>query len=65
MLPHASCSVNWESRSTSTTTYVLYMFFFGLVVPATIITYSYVSIVFVMKSVRWNIYIYIAYIFSN
>lgn len=28
------------------------MFFFGLVVPATIITYSYVTIVLVMRNVR-------------
>lgn len=58
-----SCSVNWEVRSTNTTTYVIYMFFLGLVVPATVITYSYVSIVMVMRSVRnVTIYIYIIYI---
>ncbi|XP_065088642.1 vertebrate ancient opsin-like [Ochlerotatus camptorhynchus] len=44
-----SCSVNWESQTTNATTYIIFLFVFGLVVPLVVIIYSYSNIVVNMK----------------
>ncbi|KAJ9589987.1 hypothetical protein L9F63_016879, partial [Diploptera punctata] len=44
-----SCSVNWETRSYNATTYIVFLFAFGLVVPVGIITFSYLNIIHTMK----------------
>ncbi|XP_039438145.1 vertebrate ancient opsin-like isoform X2 [Culex pipiens pallens] len=44
-----SCSVNWETQTLNATTYIIYLFVFGLVVPLTIIVYSYTNIIVNMK----------------
>ncbi|XP_058824917.1 vertebrate ancient opsin-like [Topomyia yanbarensis] len=44
-----SCSVNWESQTTNATTYIIFLFVFGLVVPLIVIIYSYTNIVIVMR----------------
>lgn len=46
-----SCSVNWEEQTFNTTTYIMFLFFFGLAVPVCIITFSYVNIIRTMKQV--------------
>ncbi|XP_075233383.1 parapinopsin-like [Lycorma delicatula] len=47
-----SCSVNWETRSYSTTTYIIFLFAFGLFVPIIVICYSYYNII---KTVKKNV----------
>lgn len=44
-----SCSVNWESHTFNAMTYILFLFFFGLIVPVCVISYSYVKIVLTMR----------------
>ncbi|XP_058446173.1 vertebrate ancient opsin-like [Malaya genurostris] len=44
-----SCSVNWESQTTNATTYIIFLFVFGLVVPLAVIIYSYTNIIIVMR----------------
>ncbi|PSN43243.1 Pinopsin, partial [Blattella germanica] len=44
-----SCSVNWESRTQNATSYIVFLFAFGLVVPVGIITFSYLNIIATMK----------------
>ncbi|XP_057661883.1 pinopsin-like [Diorhabda carinulata] len=44
-----SCSVNWEEQTSNALSYILYLFTFGLVLPLSIITFSYVSIVLTMR----------------
>ncbi|XP_055541503.1 pinopsin-like isoform X2 [Wyeomyia smithii] len=44
-----SCSVNWESQTTNATSYIIFLFIFGLVVPMTVIMYSYTNIVVIMR----------------
>ncbi|XP_055605743.1 opsin-3-like [Uranotaenia lowii] len=47
-----SCSVNWESQTWNATTYIIFLFLFGLVVPLVVIVYSYTNILISMKQVR-------------
>ncbi|EAT43163.2 AAEL005373-PA [Aedes aegypti] len=44
-----SCSVNWESQTLNATSYIIFLFVFGLVVPLVVIVYSYTNIVVNMK----------------
>ncbi|XP_065346291.1 parapinopsin-like [Cloeon dipterum] len=44
-----SCSVNWESKSDNSTSYIIFLFVFGLVVPMFVICYSYFNIIHTMK----------------
>ncbi|XP_067011411.2 pinopsin [Anabrus simplex] len=44
-----SCSVNWESRDMNATTYVVFLFAMGLVVPVGVICFSYLNIIRTMK----------------
>ncbi|NP_001138950.1 c-opsin [Tribolium castaneum] len=44
-----SCSVNWEEKSPNSTSYILYLFAFGLFLPLVIITFSYVNIILTMR----------------
>uniref|UniRef100_A0A1B0CMJ6 G-protein coupled receptors family 1 profile domain-containing protein n=2 Tax=Lutzomyia longipalpis TaxID=7200 RepID=A0A1B0CMJ6_LUTLO len=44
-----SCSVNWESQTQNATSYIIYLFVMGLVVPVTVISYSYTKIIHTMK----------------
>ncbi|XP_062565944.1 vertebrate ancient opsin-like [Armigeres subalbatus] len=44
-----SCSVNWESQTINATSYIIFLFIFGLVVPLVVIIYSYSNIVVNMK----------------
>nr|BAQ54695.1 opsin, pteropsin type [Sympetrum frequens] len=44
-----SCSVNWESKTISATTYVIFLFAMGLVVPVFVICFSYLNIIWTMK----------------
>ncbi|XP_053690952.1 vertebrate ancient opsin-like [Sabethes cyaneus] len=44
-----SCSVNWESQTANATSYVIFLFIFGLVVPLAVIVYSYTNIVVIMR----------------
>lgn len=46
---HSSCSVNWETQNYNTTSYIVFLFVFGLVVPVNIIIYSYIKIIKTMK----------------
>ncbi|XP_014284462.1 pinopsin [Halyomorpha halys] len=47
-----SCSVNWETRSHSSTSYIMYLFIFGFFLPIIIICYSYMNIIFTIKKSR-------------
>uniref|UniRef100_A0A182J3L5 G-protein coupled receptors family 1 profile domain-containing protein n=1 Tax=Anopheles atroparvus TaxID=41427 RepID=A0A182J3L5_ANOAO len=44
-----SCSVNWESQTENATTYIIFLFVFGLVVPLIVIVYSYTNIIVNMR----------------
>lgn len=44
-----SCSVNWESQTLNATTYIGFLFIFGLLVPVVIIVYSYIKIIKTMR----------------
>ncbi|KAG5672470.1 hypothetical protein PVAND_002597 [Polypedilum vanderplanki] len=44
-----SCSVNWETQTLNATSYIVFLFIFGLVVPVAIILYSYFKIIMTMK----------------
>ncbi|XP_063235518.1 rhodopsin-like [Bacillus rossius redtenbacheri] len=44
-----SCSVNWETRTLGATTYIVFLFAMGLVVPVSVILFSYLNIIFTMK----------------
>ncbi|BES93074.1 7 transmembrane receptor (rhodopsin family) [Nesidiocoris tenuis] len=44
-----SCSVNWEERTTLSTSYIIFLFIFGFFVPLFVICYSYINIIFTMK----------------
>ncbi|XP_053671741.1 vertebrate ancient opsin-like [Anopheles nili] len=44
-----SCSVNWESQTKNATTYIIFLFVFGLIVPLVIIVYSYTNIIVNMR----------------
>nr|BAQ54715.1 opsin, pteropsin type [Orthetrum albistylum] len=44
-----SCSVNWESKTISATTYIIFLFAMGLVVPVFVICFSYLNIIWTMK----------------
>ncbi|KAL1489761.1 hypothetical protein ABEB36_013696 [Hypothenemus hampei] len=44
-----SCSVNWEDRSSNAASYIMYLFFFGLILPLIVIVYSYVHIIITMR----------------
>uniref|UniRef100_T1GU18 G-protein coupled receptors family 1 profile domain-containing protein n=1 Tax=Megaselia scalaris TaxID=36166 RepID=T1GU18_MEGSC len=41
-----SCSVNWESHEHNSTSYIIFLAFFGFVVPLFVILYSYGNIIF-------------------
>ncbi|CRK94999.1 CLUMA_CG008485, isoform A [Clunio marinus] len=45
-----SCSVNWESQTLNATSYIVFLFVFGLVVPVVIIVYSYIRIIQTMRN---------------
>ncbi|KAL7647610.1 UNVERIFIED_CONTAM: hypothetical protein RMT77_001210 [Armadillidium vulgare] len=47
--PGISCSVDWEIRSWSNTSYILYMFALGLVFPVLVMGFSYANII---KSIK-------------
>ncbi|CAG9762357.1 unnamed protein product [Ceutorhynchus assimilis] len=49
-----SCSVNWEDRGTNAKSYIMYLFFFGLVVPIIVIGYSYTFILITMRANKMN-----------
>nr|BAQ54847.1 opsin, pteropsin type [Anax parthenope] len=44
-----SCSVNWESKTMNATTYIIFLFAMGLVVPVFVISFSYLNIIWTMK----------------
>ncbi|XP_058115803.1 vertebrate ancient opsin-like [Anopheles ziemanni] len=44
-----SCSVNWESQTANATSYIIFLFLFGLIVPLVVIIYSYTNIVLNMR----------------
>ncbi|KAL1131949.1 hypothetical protein AAG570_011560 [Ranatra chinensis] len=44
-----SCSVNWETRSYSTTSYIIFLFTFGFFLPVIIISFSYINIIVTVK----------------
>ncbi|XP_053680015.1 vertebrate ancient opsin-like [Anopheles nili] len=44
-----SCSVNWESQTTNATSYIIFLFIFGLVLPLVVIIYSYANIIMGMR----------------
>ncbi|XP_072153784.1 parapinopsin [Bemisia tabaci] len=44
-----SCSVNWERQDVNNTSYIVFLFVFGLFVPVIVITVSYVGIVRTMR----------------
>uniref|UniRef100_A0A182XWZ2 G-protein coupled receptors family 1 profile domain-containing protein n=1 Tax=Anopheles stephensi TaxID=30069 RepID=A0A182XWZ2_ANOST len=44
-----SCSVNWESQTTNATSYIIFLFIFGLILPLAVIIYSYINIVLEMR----------------
>uniref|UniRef100_A0A182JS57 G-protein coupled receptors family 1 profile domain-containing protein n=1 Tax=Anopheles christyi TaxID=43041 RepID=A0A182JS57_9DIPT len=43
------CSVNWESQTTNATSYIIFLFIFGLILPLVVIIYSYINIVLEMR----------------
>lgn len=49
LLSHFSCSVNWETQTFNATSYIVFLFVFGLVVPVNVIVYSYVKIILTMR----------------
>lgn len=46
-----SCSVNWESQTANATSYIIFLFIFGLILPLAVIIYSYINIVLEMRKV--------------
>lgn len=46
-----SCSVNWETRTSNSTSYIVFLFVFGLIVPVLVIVWSYVNIIFTIRYV--------------
>ncbi|XP_034238480.1 pinopsin-like, partial [Thrips palmi] len=46
-----SCSINWETQSNHSTSYIIFLFVFGLLVPVVVIVWSYVNIIF---TIRYN-----------
>ncbi|XP_050087465.1 vertebrate ancient opsin-like [Anopheles aquasalis] len=44
-----SCSVNWESQTKNATSYIIFLFVFGLVVPLIVIVSSYANIIINMR----------------
>ncbi|XP_053658836.1 vertebrate ancient opsin-like [Anopheles marshallii] len=44
-----SCSVNWESQTVNATSYIIFLFIFGLILPLAVIIYSYINIVLEMR----------------
>lgn len=46
---YSSCSVNWESQTLNATSYIVFLFIFGLVLPVIVIVYSYLRIILTMK----------------
>ncbi|XP_061502465.1 vertebrate ancient opsin [Anopheles gambiae] len=44
-----SCSVNWESQTANATSYIIFLFIFGLILPLAVIIYSYINIVLEMR----------------
>ncbi|XP_073981561.1 parapinopsin-like [Rhodnius prolixus] len=49
-----SCSINWETRSHSSTSYILFLFTFGFFIPIIVISYSYMNIILTMKKSTMN-----------
>ena len=45
----SSCSVNWESHTINAKTYIIFLFFFGLIVPVCVIGYSYFMVIKTMR----------------
>ncbi|KAJ8898097.1 hypothetical protein PR048_003457 [Dryococelus australis] len=45
------CSVNWETQTLGATTYVIFLFAMGLVVPVSVILFSYLNIIFYYEKV--------------
>uniref|UniRef100_A0A182NFH8 G-protein coupled receptors family 1 profile domain-containing protein n=1 Tax=Anopheles dirus TaxID=7168 RepID=A0A182NFH8_9DIPT len=43
------CSVNWESQTANATSYIIFLFIFGLILPLAVIMYSYVNIIREMR----------------
>lgn len=41
--------MNWEQQTFNATSYIVFLFIFGLVVPVNVIVYSYVKIIFTMR----------------
>ncbi|GAB0092736.1 G protein-coupled receptor, rhodopsin-like [Sergentomyia squamirostris] len=44
-----SCSVNWESQTSNATSYIVFLFIMGLIVPVIVISYSYSKIIWITK----------------
>lgn len=44
--------MNWDSHDFNATTYIVYLFIFGLIVPMAVILYSYINIIRTMKQVE-------------
>ncbi|CRK91553.1 CLUMA_CG005210, isoform A [Clunio marinus] len=44
-----SCSVNWETKSFNATSYIVFLFVFGLVVPLIVIVISYIRILITLR----------------
>lgn len=44
-----SCSVNWESQTFNATSYIVFLFIFGLTVPVIVIVTSYIKIIRTMR----------------
>lgn len=41
--------MNWESQTLNATTYIAFLFVFGLLVPVIVIVYSYIKIIRTMR----------------
>lgn len=46
---HSSCSVNWETQNYNATSYIVFLFMFGLFLPVNVIIYSYIRIIKTMR----------------
>ncbi|KAE8752201.1 hypothetical protein FOCC_FOCC000994, partial [Frankliniella occidentalis] len=52
VLSFESCSVNWETGARNSTSYIVFLFLFGLVIPVLVMVWSYVNI---MCTIRYRI----------
>lgn len=47
-----SCSINWETQTPNATSYIIFLFIFGLIGPMSVIIYSYTQISITLRKTK-------------